>query len=162
MTRASSRWSEFRRRGGIRVVAQSIFFAAIAATAIVGPRWPGVAQVPLSIAGGVLTGAGLGLAAWAYRSLGPAFTPYPRPERDARRVEGGPYRLVRHPMYGGLLLLFEGVSLAFSYTSLVPALALGALWWRKSLTEERFLSERFPDYPDYRRRTPRRFFPYLY
>ena len=162
MTRASSRWSEFRRRGGLWVVAQSLLFAAIAATAVVGPRWPADAQLPLSIASGLLTGLGLAFALWAYRSLGSAFTPYPRPQPGAPVVETGPYRLVRHPIYGGALLLFAGISLAFSYTSLAPTAALAVLWWKKSLTEERFLTERFPGYADYRRRTRRRFFPYLY
>jgi protein-S-isoprenylcysteine O-methyltransferase Ste14 len=162
MTRGSSRWSEFRRRGGLWVVAQSILFAATAATAVVGPRWPDDAQLPLSIAGGLLTGLGLGFALWAYRSLGSAFTPYPRPQPGAPVVETGPYRLVRHPIYGGALLLFAGISLAFSYASLAPTIALAVLWREKSVTEERFLSERFPGYADYRGRTRRRFFPYLY
>ena len=75
MTPASSRWSDFRQRGGLWVVAQTILFAAIAVSADLGPRWPGDARFALSIAGGVLTGLGLGFAFWAYRSLGSAFTP---------------------------------------------------------------------------------------
>ena len=162
MTPASSRWSDFRQRGGLWVVAQSILFAAIAVSANLGPGWPGDAQFALSIAGGVLTGLGLGVAVWAYRSLGSAFTPYPRPRPSAPRVETGPYRFVRHPVYGGALLFFAGISLAFSYAALAPTAVLGLLWRAKSGIEERFLDERFAGYADYRRRTPRRFFPYLY
>src|SRR6059058_4843771 len=98
MTRGSSRWSEFRARGGIWVAAQSALFAAIAAASILGPRWPDELQSPLNVAG------------WAYRSLGSAFTAYTRPPRGARRVDTGPYRLVRHPMYGGGILLVAGIS----------------------------------------------------
>jgi protein-S-isoprenylcysteine O-methyltransferase Ste14 len=162
MTPASSRWSEFRERGGVWVVAQSVLFAGIAAAAVLGPRWPGDAQLPLSIAGGVLTGAGLGFAGWAYRSLGSSFTAYTRPPAGARRVDWGPYRLVRHPMYGGGLLFLVGISLAYGIASLVVTIALALLWRAKSSSEERILVGRFPEYADYRNRTPHRFWPYVY
>lgn len=162
MTRGSSRWSEFRARGGMWVAAQSTLFAAIAAASIVGPRWPDAVAVPLAIIGGTLAGLGLGFAGWAYRSLGSAFTPYPRPASNAPRVEIGPYRFVRHPMYGGILVFLGGVSLAFSFTALAFTAALAVLWRAKSAAEERFLIERFPDYAMYRRRTRHRFLPYVY
>jgi protein-S-isoprenylcysteine O-methyltransferase Ste14 len=162
MTRGSSRWSEFRARGGIWVAAQSALFAAIAAASILGPRWPDELQSPLSVVGGVLAGVGLGFAGWAYRSLGSAFTAYTRPPRGARRVDTGPYRLVRHPMYGGGILLVAGISLAFSFTSLAATVALAALWRAKSAVEERILLVRFPDYAGYRQRTRHRFWPYVY
>jgi protein-S-isoprenylcysteine O-methyltransferase Ste14 len=163
MTRGSSRWSEFRARGGLWVVAQSALFAAIAAASILGPRWPDEVRFPLSVVGGVLAGAGLGFAVWAYRSLGSSFTAYPRPPSGANRVDTGPYRYVRHPMYGGLLLFLAGISLAYSVTALAFTAALAALWRAKSAGEERFLLARFPDdYAAYRQRTRHRFWPYVY
>ena len=162
MTRDSSRWSKFRARGGAWVAAQSVLLAAIALAAILGPRWPHELAFPFAVAGGVLAGFGLGFAGWAYRSLGPAFTPYPRPAGDASRVEVGPYRFVRHPMYGGLIVFLVGISLAYSITSLALTLVLAVLWRAKSAAEERMLLERFPDYAPYRRRTRHRFWPYVY
>ena len=136
--------------------------AGIVAGWFLPPPWPGGLHPALSVAGGVLAGAGIGFAGWAYRSLGSSFTAYTRPPDTAVRVESGPYRLVRHPMYGGMILFFAGVSLAFSITSLALTAALAALWRAKSAAEERILVERFPEYARYRRRATHRFWPYLY
>jgi protein-S-isoprenylcysteine O-methyltransferase Ste14 len=118
--------------------------------------------VPLAIVGLLLVLAGVGLAVWAYRSLGRAFSPFTHPPPGAERVEAGPYRLARHPMYGGGILFFAGLSLVFSITALVLTAALALLWRGKSAAEERVLVRRFPEYDAYRRRTRRRFLPGLY
>jgi protein-S-isoprenylcysteine O-methyltransferase Ste14 len=160
--RASLRWSDFRAQGGPWVVAQLVLMAGIAAALLLPQPWPGSVRRPLQIAGAVLVVLGLALAAWAFRALGRSFTAYTTPPADASRVETGPYRLVRHPMYGGGLLFFAGLSLVHSITALGLTLALGVLWRAKSSVEERNLLARFPDYALYRARTPRRFFPLLY
>jgi protein-S-isoprenylcysteine O-methyltransferase Ste14 len=159
-TRASSRWSEFRDRGGIWVVAQFALMGLIAVAWLLPPEWPEAVRLPFRIVGAVLVGLGLGLALWAHRALGRAFTPFPQPPGDAPRTESGPYRYARHPMYGGGILVFTGLSLALSVPSLVPTIVLAALWRAKSGVEELALAERFPDYERYRSRTPRRFLPW--
>ncbi len=159
---ASSRWSEFRARGGLWVVAQFAVMGAVAAAWLVPPAWPEAVRVPLRFAGLGLAAIGLLLVFWAHSSLGGAFTPFPRPPEGAERTERGPYRFARHPLYGGGLLFFGGVSLARSVPSLVLTFGLALLWRAKSIAEERFLVSRFPDYGDYRRRTRRRFLPGIY
>jgi protein-S-isoprenylcysteine O-methyltransferase Ste14 len=136
--------------------------AAIAVAFLFPPEWPEEVRDPLLAVGIVLMLIGLGLAAWAYRSLGPGFTPFTQPPPEAQRTEAGPYRLARHPMYGGGLLFFAGLSLSFGVVALVLTAALAVLWRAKSAVEERLLSERFPDYDAYRHRTPRRFLPGIY
>src|SRR5687767_979698 len=111
---ASSRWSEFRAAGGLWVLAQLALMAGITAALFLPPDWPEDVGIPLTVVGALLVLAGLGLVVWAYRSLGAAFTPLTHPPREAERVEGGPYRLARHPMYGGGILFFTGLSLGFS------------------------------------------------
>jgi protein-S-isoprenylcysteine O-methyltransferase Ste14 len=96
---------------------------------------------------------GLVLAAWAAVAMASSFTPFPRPPGHAELVQRGPYRLVRHPMYVGGFLFFAGLSLAFSVYGLALTAVLGAFWVAKARLEERLLSERFPEYADYRRRT---------
>ncbi len=160
-TPASSRWSEFRARGGVWVVAQLALMIAVAAAWLVPPEWPEPVRTPFRVVGFALALAGLGLALWAYRVLGRAFTPYPQPPRGAARVESGPYRYVRHPMYGGGIVVFAGLSLAFSIPSLLLTGVLAALWRAKSAAEERALAARFPGYEAYRLRTPQRFLPWL-
>ena len=140
-------------------MAQFALMAGIGAAWFVPPGWPDDAQLPLAIVGGVLAGLGLGLALWAHRSLGAAFTTYTHPPQGAGRVETGPYRLARHPMYGGGILVFAGISLAFGVVSLLVTVVLALLWRAKSAAEERVLVARFPDYATYRERTRRRFWP---
>jgi protein-S-isoprenylcysteine O-methyltransferase Ste14 len=159
-TRGSSRWNEFRARGGVWVVAQFALMGVIAVAWLLPPEWPEAVRSPLRIVGVALAGLGIGLALWAHRALGRAFTAFPRPPGDAPRAESGPYLYARHPMYGGGILVFTGLSLALSVPSLLPTVALAALWRAKSGVEERLLAERFPGYEAYRSRTPRRFLPW--
>lgn len=55
--------------------------------------------------------AGCGLRAWAVRHLGRFFTVSVALAADHRVVNDGPYRLVRHPSYTGLLMEFAGVGI---------------------------------------------------
>jgi protein-S-isoprenylcysteine O-methyltransferase Ste14 len=136
--------------------------AGITAACLFPPDWPDSVRQPLKVVGIVLVVVGLALATWAYRSLGPAFTPLTEPPASATRVEAGPYRLARHPMYGGGILAFAGLSLVFSIPALAVTAALAILWRAKSAAEERVLLQRFPEYGAYRRRTRRRFLPGIY
>ena len=117
--------------------------------------------VALWLAGGGVTRLGFVVAAlgvavvvWAARALGPSLTPFPTPASRARLVTRGPFRLVRHPIYVGGTLVFAGLSLAFSAWALLGTGALALFWLAKARHEERLLLERFPEYADYRRRTP--------
>ncbi|MGZ4353807.1 MAG: methyltransferase family protein [Gaiellaceae bacterium] len=122
-------------------------------------RWPHQMPWPLVAAGIVTALAGVALLVWSRAALGSAFTAFPEPKPGAAAVASGPYRYARHPMYGGLLMVFAGVSISRSVPGLVLTAALAVLWWRKSLEEERRLTRAYPGYADYRRRTPRRFIP---
>lgn len=145
-------------RGGGWVVLQFALMAVIAA----GWLLPGRPDsLVLHAVGVTLAALGLLLFAWAYRTLGRSFTPFPVPRPDGELVDTGPFRLVRHPTYGGGLLLFAGVSLSLGLLGLVGTAALAVLWWRKSELEERVLTARFPGYADYRRRVRRRFLPWF-
>ena len=151
---------DVRGRGGW-VAAQLVIFALIAVAWFAGPRWPNTVRAAFAVAGLVVAAAGLVLVVWARRALGSAFTAFPEPKPAASLAADGPYRLVRHPMYGGALLLFTGLSLTHSISSLVLTALLAVLWWRKSIVEEERLEGRYPDYKAYRRRTRRRFLPFV-
>ncbi|HEU5212085.1 MAG TPA: isoprenylcysteine carboxylmethyltransferase family protein [Gaiellaceae bacterium] len=111
------------------------------------------------VTGVAIAAVGLALVIWARVSLGGAFTMFPQPKQRDEPVSSGAYRFARHPMYGGLLLLLGGISLARSVPALIVTVALAVLWWRKSIEEERRLVQMFPAYEEYRRRVPGRFFP---
>jgi len=77
-------------------------------------------------------------------------------------VEAGPYRFVRHPIYGGLVL--AGIAVALIRASLPVALltlALAVVLDVKRRREEAWLVDRYPGYADYRART-RALIPFLY
>jgi protein-S-isoprenylcysteine O-methyltransferase Ste14 len=96
---------------------------------------------------------------WAGRTLGSSLTPYPSPR--GKHLERGPYRFVRHPMYGGGVVLAVGVALASSPVALAPALALVPFFLFKARYEERLLGEFDPGYREYLSRVRKRFFPGL-
>jgi protein-S-isoprenylcysteine O-methyltransferase Ste14 len=103
--------------------------------------------------GFVVAALGLGLAVWAGITMGSSLSPFPRPPRDAKLVDRGPYRFLRHPIYVGGVLFFAGLSLVFSVYGLVLTVVLAVFWIAKARLEERHLIGRFPEYADYRRRT---------
>jgi protein-S-isoprenylcysteine O-methyltransferase Ste14 len=149
------------RRGGGWVVLQSIAILAGAVCAAVGPRWPHGAAVWLRIAGFALEAAGVGMVGAGWIALGRSFTPFPRPQAGSTLHRTGIYRRVRHPVYGGVLIAGLGLSLHRSPLVLAPTAVLAVVFWLKSIREEVWLTERYPDYPAYRDATPRRFIPWV-
>jgi protein-S-isoprenylcysteine O-methyltransferase Ste14 len=113
-------------------------------------------------AGAALVGAGGALASFAARRLGRALTPMPYPKDDAPLVQGGPFALVRHPIYSGILAGAFGLALMVTgWLTIVYAAALFVLFDVKSRREERWLVQKFPEYRDYQRRV-RKLVPFVY
>lgn len=100
-----------------------------------------------------LVGAWLAVASDAlFKRLGTEVKPF-RP--SSLVVTEGPYRLSRHPMYLGFLLLLGGVAVLAG--TLFPLLVLGVMAWlftvRFVVPEERHMEEQFgAAYRDYRSR----------
>jgi len=147
------------------VVVQFILFGLIALAPLAQwgqPGWPvpwgwaaRIAGLALGAAGGLLALAGL-------LGLGRNLSALPHPKDDAELVERGAYRLVRHPIYGGLLLGASGWGLLTnSGWALVFAAALFGWFELKSRREEARLRAKFAGYAAYQQRT-KKFFPYLY
>jgi protein-S-isoprenylcysteine O-methyltransferase Ste14 len=148
----------FARRGGWWVVAQFTLFAFIV-VAFARNSDPGVG---LRLVGWIMIGAAVvlgGAGLWMLRS---SLTAMPAPLIGATLKEHGPYRLVRHPVYGAVILGFLGLSLrgGNAYAT-VLSLLLIPFFYAKTLHEERLLAEQFPEYPVYQRRVRRRLLPWL-
>ncbi|HJU18209.1 MAG TPA: isoprenylcysteine carboxylmethyltransferase family protein [Stellaceae bacterium] len=113
---------------------------------------PGAAS-PLS--GAVLVAIGLGFAAWARRHIGRNWSGYVSLKEGHTLIRSGPYRLVRHPIYAGLLLALIGTALAIGeWRGLLAVLFAVLAFLRRIGVEEQRMRETFPEYEDYRRRTP--------
>jgi protein-S-isoprenylcysteine O-methyltransferase Ste14 len=81
-------------------------------------------------------------------------------ERGQVVICGGPYRIVGHPMYLGLILFFISIPLVLgSGWGLIPAAGIGGLFVVRTALEDRMLMEELADYADYARRTRYRLVP---
>ena len=97
---------------------------------------------------------GLGFAIWARLHIGRNWgTPMSRKD-DPELVTSGPYQLVRHPIYSGILVAGAGTAVALSWGWLVAVALAAGYFVYSALVEERHLAEEFPDtYPTYRQST---------
>ncbi len=149
-------------RGEGWVVLQAMLFIAIVATGLTGPLWAGPARVLGALAGLAIIGGGVALIVGGIVGLRRQLTAFPRPVEDGRLIEDGAFRLVRHPMYGGGVIVAIGWGLVTaSLPTLLCALGLALFFDLKSRREEAWLGEAFAAYAGYRSRTPR-LIPWIY
>lgn len=119
---------------------------------------PGQGTDALLAAGVAIMWLGLALRAWAVATLGAAFRTTVEVDADQQLVDRGPYRVLRHPSYTGVLLITTGYGvLSASWPSLLLAIAApAAVLARRIAVEERALEETMGDsYRGYRARTKR-------
>jgi protein-S-isoprenylcysteine O-methyltransferase Ste14 len=155
--RGRVRWSHELR---IRVVLVAIVIVLVRVGAF---RGHGVHSDPLRAAIGlVLFALGLGFAIWARVHIGRNWGTPMTEKKDPELVTSGPYRLVRHPIYSGILVAGIGTAVGLSWWWLI-AVALAGIYFVYSATvEERFLTQEFPNaYPAYKRST-RMLVPFVY
>jgi protein-S-isoprenylcysteine O-methyltransferase len=164
--RGRSTTGEKQDRGTLRVlwivIALSITASGYVArncraAAIPAGGWVAVSSV-------ALFAAGLILRWWAIITLGRFFTVDVTVEKDHELVERGPFRVVRHPSYTGVLLAFIGWALtlrnwAAMLVVLVPIFIAFAR--RMNVEEEALCGALGQRYADYMQRT-KRLIPGLY
>ena len=108
----------------------------------------------LQVSGLALTILGCGFAIWARVTLGSNWSGLPKVRREHELIVRGPYKLVRHPIYSGLLLALAGTAIAADRSFWILALVLAVVSYAvKIRQEEQLMMQTFPqDYPAYRRR----------
>lgn len=108
----------------------------------------------LGVLGAVVFTAGIALAVWARLHLGRNWGMPMTRKDEPELITSGPYRLIRHPIYSGLLLAVLGTALVTSLIGLVLVAILSGYFWYCASVEERNLATAFPEgYPAYRART---------
>ena len=153
-----------RRREGLTSLLLNRAFVAIGAVLLVFRHpllhWLEQRFVPAAMAaywlGFVMVAAGLAFAVWARVYLGRNWSGTVTVKQDHELIRSGPYGLVRHPIYSGLLLALLGTAIAIGeWRGLLGFIAIAAGFLIKIRTEERFMGETFGDaYARYRAEVP--------
>jgi protein-S-isoprenylcysteine O-methyltransferase Ste14 len=153
-------WARF---AGIRVAAIVIVlllvrfrvFGKHTATSVTHDQW-------LVGTGLTLWVLGLALAVWARVYLGRNWGMPMSTKLDPELVTTGPYHLVRHPIYSGIILGFIGTAIAVSLYWMIAVAVIGAYFIYSATVEETNMARLFPDtYPPYKQST-KMLIPYLF
>jgi protein-S-isoprenylcysteine O-methyltransferase Ste14 len=144
---------------GYRLVALMVFAALFGALRLLGGSphsrlWQ--TGLALGIATDAIVLAGAAFSIWARVTLGRNWSAEVSFKEGHELIESGPYALVRHPIYTGVLAMALGTALNYGRViGLILFCALcGAFWW-KARAEERIVASHFPEaYADYRARVP--------
>jgi protein-S-isoprenylcysteine O-methyltransferase Ste14 len=106
--------------------------------------------------GAVITAVGLLFTGWARIHIGRNWSGTVTIKQEHELISSGPYAIVRHPIYTGLIVAFIGSGLARGeWRGVLAVIIAWAALWRKLRLEERWMTERFGEqYAAYCRRTP--------
>lgn len=100
-----------------------------------------------------VTAASLAFTWWARVAMGRLWNGGVSRTAEHRVIDSGPFALVRHPIYTGMIAAVWSVALLQARPIALLGAALFALGFTlKARVEERFLEAEFPDYADYRKR----------
>jgi protein-S-isoprenylcysteine O-methyltransferase Ste14 len=156
-----------RSRGGADATRLVLLRLLFLATLVIGildvarfHRWDTV-PAAWRVVGLVVVAAATMWTLWAVRS-NPFFLPVMaiQSDRGHRLVSDGPYRIVRHPGYLGMVLSAPATALGLgSWAALIPGLACALLFVLRAGHEDRFLNERLEGYREYAGRVRHRLVP---
>ncbi len=155
-----------RDRGSLAVLWTVIVISVASGIILqsVGPGRMAASPRTIQVIAVVLLVIGLIIRWGSILTLGRLFSTSVAIQADHRIIRSGPYRVVRHPSYSGLLLAFAGLGVAYgSWLSLtviiIPITA--ALLYRIHVEEHALLESFGSEYSDYRR-TTKRLIPWVY
>jgi protein-S-isoprenylcysteine O-methyltransferase Ste14 len=141
---------------GIRLVSVLAFILLLRlpATHRLIRLWFLTAPLALRVAGDVLCVAGVALSIWARVNLGANWSGQPSVKEGHELITSGAYRLVRHPIYSGMLTGALGTSLVIGVPGVLFLLGFVAVVISRIGVEERLMGQLFGDkYLLYRQRT---------
>lgn len=120
------------------------------------------AKISLIVIGTAMIAAGAAANIGGRLSLGKNWSNQIKIYREQTFVRTGVYAVVRHPLYASIILMFYGACLVYrNIIALLAVMVVFVPFMRyRARQEEKILTERFPEYEDYRKRTGL-FFPKL-
>jgi protein-S-isoprenylcysteine O-methyltransferase Ste14 len=153
-----SRWLQ----GVLAILAMGIGFARP-----FNSGWPARPFISGAIAvqytGVALTAVGVAFAIWARFALGSNWSGVVTVKEGHTLIENGPYAVVRHPIYTGVLVAYMGAAIVFRQVRvLIGFVFMLALLLSKISIEERFMTQEFGvQYAEYKRRV-KALIPFVY
>lgn len=127
-----------------------------------------IGRIPLAMEVGwigvIVMGLSLLLRLWANKTLGVFYTRTLRIVQEHRIIQEGPYHVIRHPGYLGVILMWTGASLAvmnWIATAVVLASLLTIYRYRMNVEEAMLVKAKGDDYRTYQSRTWR-LIPFVY
>ena len=119
-------------------------------------RFLNFAPVPpvVSSLGVVLCVAGMTVLVWARQHLGRNWSQTVSVKHGHELVTSGPYRYIRHPMYGGGFVACLGSAIVGGGAWIFLLVILGTIFLCRVVAEDKLMAQQFPNtYPDYKKRT---------
>lgn len=111
-------------------------------------------SVILQSIGVVLCSAGISFAIWARIHLGANWSYIPAVKEGHELITSGPYRIVRHPIYTGILVAMLGSALVSGWPWLIILIFIGVMFVWRVKVEEELMTQLFPQqYPEYKKGT---------
>lgn len=109
----------------------------------------------VGIIGLVFSFSGAIIACYSRYLLGKNWSLSVQKKEEHELIQTGIYKIVRHPIYTGILLLFIGNTLIVGdYRGIIAVVLVFVSFWYKLLKEENVLTETFGDqYVEYKKRT---------
>lgn len=162
----AARWSDStanRPSSGDELPYRAVTIVGVALMALGAGRLPyGGPRLWLTGEGAVwllvaVTAFGLAFTWWARVYLGRLWSSSVTQKADHRVVDTGPYAIVRHPIYTGIIAaLFATAAMKGAVVALTGAVVMTVAFWMKARLEERFLRTQLGAgaYDSYRRRVP--------
>jgi protein-S-isoprenylcysteine O-methyltransferase Ste14 len=110
----------------------------------------------IGLSGTIITLSGLGFAVWARVHLGKYWSSMPAIRVDHKLIRTGPYSLVRHPIYTGILFGVAGTAIIIGEPlGLIAFFLILVVYLWKIRMEEKYLQEEFgEDYARYKKEVP--------
>jgi protein-S-isoprenylcysteine O-methyltransferase Ste14 len=147
--------------GGSRPIVRLSYVIGVVGAVIGQKAVPSAAigsQTLTSWIGLVIVWCGVGLRFWSFHTLGRYFTFTVQTRPDQPVISAGPYRVIRHPSYAGVLLASVGVgfiignwaSLAFLATAITCGLVYRINIEERALSQD--LGGRYQSYAESRKR----------